>query len=128
MSDNLLIMSLNVRGIQTQKKRKSYFEWLNKYKDSILLLQDTHSCVSDENNYKNHWGHSIFFSHGLTNSRGVITIIPKNLGGTSKLFYKDIEGRILIVETNLNKPPVTAGSPADAHVKVDHKLFCGQKQ
>jgi exonuclease III len=95
-------MSLNVRGIQTLKKRKDYFIWLDKFKDNIILLQDTHSCILDENYYKNHWGHAIFFSHGLTNSRGVITIIPKYLGGTSKLFYSDLDGRILIVELNIN--------------------------
>ena len=102
MSDNLQIMSLNVRGIQTPKKRKDYFIWLDKFKSNIILLQDTHSCALDENNYKNHWGHSVFFSHGLTNSRGVATIIPKHLGGTSNIFYRDMDGRILIVEININ--------------------------
>jgi exonuclease III len=53
-------MSLNVRGIQTPKKRKDYFIWLDKFKDNIILLQDTHSCILDENYYKNHWGHAIF--------------------------------------------------------------------
>jgi hypothetical protein len=27
-----------------------------------------------------------------------------------------------------NKPPVTAGSPADVHVKMDHKVFRRQKR
>jgi exonuclease III len=102
MEDSIQIMSLNVRGIQTNKKRADYFNWLKQHKSNIILLQDTHSCSFDENNYKNYWGQSVYFSHGLTNSRGVVTIIPKHLGGNSQIFYKDLDGRILIVELNIN--------------------------
>ena len=102
MGENIQLMSLNVRGIQTMKKRKDYFEWLDKFSKSIIMLQETHTSVLDENNYKNHWGHSTFFSHGTTNYRGVVTILPNSLGGTSKLFYSDLDGRILIVELSIN--------------------------
>jgi exonuclease III len=103
MGENLDLMSLNVRGMQTQKKRKSFFVWLDKFKKQILLLQDTHSTVFDENDYKNFWGHSIFFSHGSSNSRGVVTIIPKTINSINKLYYCDLEGRLLIVELIMNE-------------------------
>jgi exonuclease III len=82
MVEKLKIRSLNVNGIQCQKKRDLVFNELTKYSNDIILLQETHSSALDERNYKNKWGTNTYFSHGTTSSRGVCIIIPKLLRGT----------------------------------------------
>ena len=103
MIDRLKFRSLNVRGIQTMKKRDLLFHELSKYSNEIILLQETHSCAMDEKHYKNKWGPNVFFSHGETNSKGICTIIPKIFSGVSNLHFSDLEGRLLIVKTTIEE-------------------------
>ena len=85
MTSNLKIRSLNVRGLQTKQKRDLVFTELSKYKQDILLLQETHSTALDERLYKTKWGSNTFFSHGESNSKGICTIIPQN--SQASVFY-----------------------------------------
>jgi exonuclease III len=103
MTSNLKIRSLNVRGIQCKDKRNLVFTELSKYSNDIILLQETHSTVFDEKHFKNKWGPNIFFSHGESNSKGVCTIMPRNLPGTCELYHADLEGRLLIVKIKLHE-------------------------
>jgi exonuclease III len=98
MGETLEIRALNVNGIQCKKKRDLVFFELTKYKNSILLLQETHTSALDEKYYKNKWGPNTYFSHGTTKSKGVCTIIPKTFKGSSEVIFSDLEGRILIVK------------------------------
>jgi exonuclease III len=101
MGENLEFITLNVRGIQTLAKRRDYLEWLIRYNNNIIFLQETHTCALDENNFRNIWGQGIHYSHGTTRSRGVMTIIPKAFINECKLHYRDLEGRILINELKI---------------------------
>jgi exonuclease III len=92
-----------VRGIQCKDKRNLVFTELSKYSNDIILLQETHSTVFDEKHFKNKWGPNIFFSHGESNSKGVCTIMPRNLPGTCELYHADLEGRLLIVKIKLHE-------------------------
>jgi exonuclease III len=83
-------------------KRNLMFTELSKYSNDIIMLQETHSTALDERHYKNKWGPNVFFSHGQSNSKGVITIVPKNFNGSSSLIYADLEGRILIIKITIN--------------------------
>ena len=102
MATNLKICSLNVNGIHCMGKRNLMFTELSKYPNDIMLLQETHSTALDERHYKNKWGPNVYFSHGQSNSKGVITIVPKNFAGSSSLIYADFEGRILIIKITIN--------------------------
>ena len=94
--------SLNVRGLQGKDKRALVFEWLKKYNSSIIFLQETHTSKLDETKWEKEWGSDIYFSNGETNARGVCTLVPKSLALNTKIFYKDMDGRILIVELELS--------------------------
>jgi exonuclease III len=101
MTSNLKIRSLNVRGLQTKQKRDLVFTELSKYKQDILLLQETHSTALDERLYKLKWGPNAFFSHGESNAKGICTIIPQTFPGNCVLHFSDLEGRLLIVKLTL---------------------------
>ena len=103
MADTLKIRSLNANGMQCKKKRDLVFNELTKYNQEVLLLQETHTNVSDEKHYKTKWGKNVFFSHGTTNSRGVCIIIPKTFNGDCEKIYADPEGRLLIVKITIEK-------------------------
>ena len=52
---NLNILSLNVRGIREQTKRRSIFSYLKDQKANIYFLQETYSEPADEILWKNEW-------------------------------------------------------------------------
>jgi exonuclease III len=103
MADKLELLTLNVRGIQTMSKRRDYLEWLKDYNQNIIFLQETHTCALDEQYFRNTWGPGLFYSHGSTNARGVITIIPTKYVDNCKIQYRDLDGRLLIIELKINE-------------------------
>ena len=76
-------ISLNGRGLGEARKRQRLIGWLNKFHNAtnkIIILQETHSTLRTEKQWENDWeGNHVFFSHGDSSSRGVVTIIPKSL-------------------------------------------------
>ena len=69
------VLSLNVRGIRDQIKRRSIFSYLKVQKANIYFLQETYSERADENIWRKEWGGELFFSHGTKHSKGVCTLI-----------------------------------------------------
>ena len=65
------MLSLNVRGVRTLEKRKAIFNWLEKQKADICFIQERHSTVKVENQWKKQWHGNILFSHGFGHSCGV---------------------------------------------------------
>ena len=49
------IMSLNTRGVKDSGKRRKLFHYLHT-KFQVMLLQETHTSVSQEAIWKTHWG------------------------------------------------------------------------
>ena len=88
----LNIMSLNVRGIRNDVKRRSIFEFYRKRCD-ILCLQETHSTVEDEKLWTNEWGGKCIFSHGTSNSRGVVICVKRDCKWDIKCATSDGDGR-----------------------------------
>ena len=70
MGVTLNLVSVNVRGIRSLKKRRSIFAWLVKQEADICFLQETYSIKELENIWKMQWKGHMFFSHGSEHSRG----------------------------------------------------------
>ena len=83
-------LSLNVRGLASDEKRRSIFEYCRKRGD-IILLQETHSVKENEQIWKNEWGGPIFFAHGAHDARGVCTMIGPKLSGNCKNISKFVD-------------------------------------
>ena len=73
-------MSLNVRGIRDETKRRAIFNFYRSRCD-IFCIQETHSCKEDETIWTSEWGGKIMFSHGSTSSRGTAILVGKNFQG-----------------------------------------------
>ena len=97
MSD-ITIISLNVKGLQSDQKRRDIFNYLRNKKYSIIFLQETHSSEKDEKCWTAEWGHKCFFSHGNTNSAGVMILFQNNFEYSVKNIIRDKSGRYIVMD------------------------------
>ena len=95
-------MSLNIRGINDFKKRRSVFHWIERQKADIVLLQETYSSKENEKMWRNEWGGKVFYSHGTKHSRGLAVLINNKLVGEITEEITDQSGRILMLKTELS--------------------------
>lgn len=98
---NLRLCSLNVNGLRDKKKRRTLFRNLKEKKYDIICLQETHSVKTQEKLWINEWGGGdLYFSHGQSNSKGVLIIVHKTFKGNTVLKHCDNEGRLVIIQAS----------------------------
>ena len=105
MQNNLMckVISLNVRGIRDQAKRRSIFSFfLKDQKASIYFLQETFSELKDETIWQNEWGGKMYFSHGSRHSKGTCILIDPLIIYNVQYFYSDNSGRIVLITVSTN--------------------------
>ena len=70
----LTFITNNTKGIHNKSKRVSVVEYFqNKLGNKrILFLQETHSTFNDENTWKNDFNAPVIYSHGTSQSCGVL--------------------------------------------------------
>ena len=96
------IISLNVRGIRDQTKRRSIFTYLKDQKANFYFLQETYSDVNDESIWQSEWGGKILFSHGTHHSKGVCILLDPTINNNVEYFFSNNTGRIVLITTHLN--------------------------
>ena len=83
-SFNFEIISLNTAGPNIASKRQKIFNHVKKHSSpkGIMFVQETHSTEKVEAIWTNQWGcgkGAIHFSHGKSDSRGVLIAFRKGL-------------------------------------------------
>ena len=96
------ILSLNVRGIRDQLKRRSIFAYLKDHSPKIIFLQETYSEPSDEMIWKSEWGGEIFFSHGTKHSKGVCILIHPTMQSKIDCIFNSNTGRMVLIAMEFN--------------------------
>ena len=101
---NLNFITHNANGLKSTQKRIKMFEY---YRDKlsnngILFLQETHSCKDTFDKWRDEFKGEIFFSHGATNSCGVMIGYLGSKKFTVNKINQDSNGRILIIEVNID--------------------------
>ena len=79
--NSLHFITNNIKWLKTKNQRLPIIEYSkNKIgKNGILFLQETHSTTNDEGKWKGEFSGPVFYSHGTSNSCGVlITFFEKN--------------------------------------------------
>ena len=101
----LSINSFNTRGIRNKDKRKNIFNWLRNSHYGIAMLQETHAIETDHSKWKREWDGEIIFSDGESNSKGVATLIPKELLPHFSIIKteQDNHGRLLLIHCTIHK-------------------------
>jgi len=77
---------------------KVFFYFLKQNIHDVILLQETHSCSTDEKLWQYKWSGKNFFSHETTNSKGVTVLFKNSLKYELGMFKKDTEGRYFFIE------------------------------
>ena len=62
------------------------------------MLQETHTSENCEKRWEDLANAKCYFSHGTSNSRGVATMIPKDMNVKVNNIRRDSNGRFLILE------------------------------
>ena len=98
------VLSNKVKGLQSSKKRLKLFQYFkNKISlKSILFLQETHSSKVKEKKWSDEFNGDLFFSHGKTNSCGVLVGFYGNIKYFVKKKLSDKSGRILALDVTIN--------------------------
>ena len=101
---NVSFITNNVKGMQSSKKKLKLMQY---FKDKIgsngvLFLQETHSESKVEQKWKKDFKSRIFFSHGKSNSCGILIAFFGTGTFTVKKQQTDKEGRILILDVSIN--------------------------
>ena len=101
---NIQINSFNTRGLRSNFKRNNIFKWLKSSHNGIVMIQETHSIKTDHGKWQNEWDGKKFFSAGEANSKGVATLIPKELTETFELIEvkNDNNGRFLLLNCKID--------------------------
>jgi exonuclease III len=100
MAEQFKIFSFNANGLANSVKRGGLYVWLDKFNDkknSIIMLQETHTTLNAEEYWRKEWKGKVFFAHGTSKSRGVATMIPEAIDFKLSHIYEDDEGRYLIL-------------------------------
>ena len=104
MANKINFISNNVKGFQSTNKRLKLIKY---FKDKIvsngfLFLQETHSTVNDEIKWKDDLKGEVCYSHGKSNSCGILIcyISSKRLFIRNKL--SDNDDRILILDVDID--------------------------
>ena len=100
----LSFITNNVKGIQSCGERLKLIQYFRGKVGStgVLFLQKTHSNSKIKQKWEDEFKGQVFFSHGKTNSCGVLTAYL----GTETFFVNkqetDKKGRILILDVSFN--------------------------
>ena len=94
------IITFNVKGLGSFKKRRKVFNYLKKHTtaNAIAFLQETHSTERSGTIWKAQWGGEVRYSHGESDSKGVLIAFREGLNFQIENEIKDKNGRILILK------------------------------
>ena len=75
---SLKLLTLNVRGLNSSRKRRQVFRWLHLQRSDIIFLQETYSLTETIKRWEAEWGGKVVASHGTTHSKGVMVLFNQS--------------------------------------------------
>lgn len=136
--NSLKIGSLNVNGVRGLNKREAVFKFIEQKKLSVSFLQETHSDISNETEWRKEWKGEICFSHGSNLSAGVAILFSEFFKPDYFKVIDVFRGRILTVEANFKNnsfifiniyAPNNAQDRSDMFTVLDKMLAgCGAQE
>lgn len=95
--NNLRVSTWNVRGLHGKIIIRKVFDWLNKERVDLAMLQETHLNDEEHAGLRHRWIGQIYFSSFTTSSRGVAIVVNRNLPLKILNSTKDKRGCYIIV-------------------------------
>ena len=104
---NFSLLSVNVRGINDDRKRRKLFTWLHKQSANVIYLQETYSSPQVERQWATEWGGQIVFAHGSNHSRGVAILFKSKFDYEIEESKAGNEGRYLFIKVKIQESDFT---------------------
>ena len=101
----LIFITSNIKGIRNNSKRLSVAEYFRNElgKNGILFLEATHSTFNYKTIWKIDFNGPVFYSHGTSQSCGVLIAYFGNLNFSVNKQIGDKNRRILILDVNIDE-------------------------
>ena len=93
------IGTLNINGARDCFKRASLYQLFKDKRLDILFMQETHSTLDNERDWKKEWSGDVFLSHKSFNRDGVGILFSNNFKPVSYNEEVVVEGQLLKVKT-----------------------------
>ena len=101
LSNTLVVLSANVRGLQEKNKCRDVLDYINSLNANIICLQDTHWVESDVRKLKAMHNYEYIINGKQTNSRGVAILLKNNFEYKILDTYKDEIGNVIAINLNI---------------------------
>ena len=92
------IATLNVDGARSERKRACLYELIRLKRINVMFIQEMHSDVVNEIEWKKEWEGEIILSHLSRCSGGIAILFSKDFIPQSYTVYEKIDGRLLVVK------------------------------
>ena len=102
----LLIISLNVNGLNAPIKRRRVADWVKKQKPSICCLQETQLRAKDTYKLKVRGWEIIFHTNGQDMKAGAAILISDKIDLKMKAIKKDNKGHYLMVKGSIQEEDI----------------------
>ena len=103
----ILIINLNVNGLNAPTKRHRLAEWTQKQDPNICCLQKTHFRPRDRNTLKVRGWKMIFHADGKQKKAGVAILISDKIDFKIKTITRDKEGNYIMIKGSIHKKDKT---------------------
>ena len=103
IGENLVVSSVNCRGIRDKTKSIDVINYLNKFNSNIYCLQDTHLLNCDIRQITQIWKGTAILHGSSTNSRGVAFLIKNNFEYEIVETIKDNIGNLIVIDMTISK-------------------------
>ena len=94
----ILIITLNVNGLNAPTKRHRLSEWIQKQDPCICCLQETHCRPRDTYRLKVRGEEKIFHENGNQKKAGVAILISDKIEYKIKTVTRDKEGHYIMIK------------------------------
>ena len=103
----LLIIPLDVNGLNATTKRHSLAEWIQKQDPYICCQQETHFRPRDTYRLKMRGWKKIFHANGNQNKAGVAILISDKIDFKIKNVTRDREGHYVMIKGSIQEEDIT---------------------
>ena len=101
--DSIKCLTLSVRGLRCNEKRKTIYRYLEQNKVNIAFLQETFCTLEYVKQFNAGWKGTIFHSFSNSNhSKGVCILISENVTCKVINVHRDNEGRKVLVNVKIH--------------------------
>ena len=103
----ILIITLNVNGLNAPNKRNRLAGWIQKQDPYICCLQETHFRLSDTYRLKVRGWKKIFHANGNQKKAGVAILISDKMDFKIKPITRDKEGQYIMIKGSIQEEDIT---------------------